>query len=276
MARIDMAREAATALLVWGLVPAILLHASVTDWRERRIANEASALLLAGFAALCALCALPPSVVLVALGCGLIAFVFGFALFALGQMGAGDVKLLGALVPWLALSSSVLSFAVHVALAGGALSVAFLALRAVRRRRANGAARAPLPDAPAPTRPTPVAILVPIGAVLALAFVLGGPGPRWAVALAALVSPLPALAGPLAPLTLGLLAALAMSIVFLVLERMGAAPALAVPDAGAGVGAGVGADAAPAPAGAIETPYGLAIAAGGLLALPSLSMLSAL
>jgi prepilin peptidase CpaA len=61
-------------------------------------------------------------------------FAFGFLLFALGQWGGGDVKLLGALGLWLGWPLA-LPYLMVMAMAGGVLALVMLGLR-----------RLPLPD----------------------------------------------------------------------------------------------------------------------------------
>src|SRR5262245_16844565 len=95
--------------------------ACIADWRSRRIPN-----------------ALTISAALTAIGCqaliggtggaatSLSGWVIGIALFfpffALGGLGAGDVKLLGAIGAWLG-PSVVLRVAMYSAMAGGVLAV---------------------------------------------------------------------------------------------------------------------------------------------------------
>ena len=55
----------------------------------------------------------------------------GFALFALRFMGGGDVKLLAVLGLYVGFSQAGLALVIYMALLGGVLSVALLALRAI-------------------------------------------------------------------------------------------------------------------------------------------------
>ena len=108
------------------LLAAALVWAAVVDWRTRTIPNPLNAAI--------ALLAIPfwwanglslwPDI---ALQVGLAAGVFGlFAVaFALGQMGGGDVKMLGALALWLP-PAAVLQLLVIMAIAGGVLTLALL------------------------------------------------------------------------------------------------------------------------------------------------------
>jgi prepilin peptidase CpaA len=105
----------------------ILAIASVSDVRRRRIPNllvVVLALLGVGYSVLM----LPPAVgvsrALLGLGIG---FGLWIPFYALGMLGAGDVKLFAAACCWLA-PSQAFSAAVLSALAGGVLSVVGLVL----------------------------------------------------------------------------------------------------------------------------------------------------
>ena len=280
---IEPLRETVATALVCGLVPLCLVWVAVTDWHERRIANRASLTLLIGFGAYALALGMAPGAVALAMLCGLAAFLFGFLLFALGQMGAGDVKLLGALAPWLGTAPMLGRFAILLALAGGALSLAMLALRALRRtgpvaatataRGAGGSRTFSAPGTlPAPgERPgVPLAasaLVPPLLALGALVAALGGAVPH--DALGALVIHLPAPMRPAAALLATILAAaLLLTLLFVALERASLAPPLCVPDPDA--------EAPPFAPDRIETPYGIAIAAAAMLVLPALPALPAL
>lgn len=121
--------------LVWSLpvvLGVLLLSAGLEDIRHREIANwknAAIALLAplwwyaAGFD--------PWPGMAIQLGVATIVFAVFVGAFALGQMGGGDVKLIGALALWLA-PMRVLDMLLAMALLGGALTLAFLIERRVR------------------------------------------------------------------------------------------------------------------------------------------------
>ena len=72
------------------------------------------------------------------LGAGAIMLIAGFALFAAGIFGGGDAKLLAASAVWFGWSG-LYRYIILVALMGGLLALAVLALRRVASRRAwNG------------------------------------------------------------------------------------------------------------------------------------------
>ncbi len=56
-------------------------------------------------------------------------FVVGYGMFMLNWMGGGDVKLLAACALWVGWSNTLLEYVVWVAVFGGLLSIALLALR---------------------------------------------------------------------------------------------------------------------------------------------------
>jgi prepilin peptidase CpaA len=116
------------SLLFWGSGIAfvgLLVAASVTDWRTRRIPNVvALTLLLLGVAV--SIAARPG---LPAVGQSLGAAALGFAVwipfYALRVMGAGDVKLFAAGAAWLT-PTLVLKALMYTSLAGGVLALVWL------------------------------------------------------------------------------------------------------------------------------------------------------
>ena len=120
--------------ILLGLLAALLIVAAVVDLRSRTIPNGlnlAIALLAIPFWWATGLPAWPD----VALQIGVAALVFGlFAIaFALGAMGGGDVKLLGALALWLPWQA-VLVLLVIMSLAGGVLTLVMVVRQRLARR----------------------------------------------------------------------------------------------------------------------------------------------
>lgn len=103
----------------------LVLYAAATDVRARRIPNRAVAWLL-GVGLLHAVAAghtaLAVAEALAACALGLAIWI---PFYALGMLGAGDVKLFAAAAAWLA-PASVLEASVTSALVGGALSVVWM------------------------------------------------------------------------------------------------------------------------------------------------------
>ena len=131
----------ALSWILLGLLAAMLIAASIEDLRSRTISdylNIAIALLAIPFWWSTGLGLWPD----VAIQIGIAAAVFGlFAImFALGGMGGGDVKLLGAVALWLP-AQAVPVLLVIMSLAGGALTLAML----VRQRLARSEAKLEIP-----------------------------------------------------------------------------------------------------------------------------------
>jgi prepilin peptidase CpaA len=106
---------------------AIALIAVATDLRSRRIPNAltlGAALAAFGFAAIAG----GPSLLLASAEGWALGLLLWLPFYALGGMGAGDVKLLAALGAWLG-PAAVLRVAIYGAIAGAVLAV-FVALRA--------------------------------------------------------------------------------------------------------------------------------------------------
>jgi prepilin peptidase CpaA len=122
------------SLLLLALV-LLLLSAAIEDVRTREIANwkNAAIALLAPLWWLASGLTLWPGV---AIQLGLAALVFGLFVgaFAIGQMGGGDVKLIGALALWLP-PEPLLWMLVLMSLLGGALTVLMLIDKRLRKKQ---------------------------------------------------------------------------------------------------------------------------------------------
>lgn len=111
-----------------GLFAVTLIVAMAWDAARLEIPDAASLVLLAGFAAGAAVGGVAWSVVLGHVAAGLAVFAAGAALFYLGVWGGGDAKLAGAMALWLGWDG-LAPWLLVVALAGGVVSLAVLALR---------------------------------------------------------------------------------------------------------------------------------------------------
>jgi prepilin peptidase CpaA len=121
-------------LILLGALAVLLVAAGIEDIRTREIANwknAAIALLAPLFWWATGLSPWPDMAIQFALALGV--FVLFVGAFSLGQMGGGDVKMIGALALWLPLTPLVWMLVV-MSLLGGALTIAMLIERAVRRR----------------------------------------------------------------------------------------------------------------------------------------------
>jgi len=130
-----------SALMLLALLAALLLVCCWADWRTRTIPNglnAAIALLAIPFWWASGMAPWPDVAVQVSVA----ALVFGlFTLaFALGAMGGGDVKLLGALALWLPWQQ-LLAMLVVMSLAGGVLTLGFV----IAARLANKGQRPEIP-----------------------------------------------------------------------------------------------------------------------------------
>ena len=126
---------AAPALLA--ILAVLLLFAAVTDLKERIIANRLNlviALLAPAWWWASGLEPWPDMAIQAALG--VVVFAIFAGLFALGWMGGGDVKLLGALALWLPLAL-LLKMLVVMSLAGGVLTLAVVAVHRFRKLETN-------------------------------------------------------------------------------------------------------------------------------------------
>ena len=127
----------ALSLILLGILAAALLAACWWDIKSRTIPNElnlAIALLAIPFWWSVGLPLWPD----VALQAGIAAVVFAlFAIaFAMGAMGGGDVKLIGALALWLPFQALVVLLVV-MSLAGGALTIAMFVRHRLARREGH-------------------------------------------------------------------------------------------------------------------------------------------
>lgn len=122
--------------ILLGALALLLVSAGIEDVRKREIANwkNAAIALMAPLWWWSCGDALWPDV---AIQLGLAAVVFGIFViaFALGQMGGGDVKLIGALALWLPFQP-LARMLVVMALTGGVLTLLLLAERWWRREKA--------------------------------------------------------------------------------------------------------------------------------------------
>lgn len=130
-----------TEILHYGLLIALaiaLLYASFTDIRSRTIGNKLN-LAIAAAAPLywwaSGMSLYPDIVWQIGFAIAVAAILIG--IFALGLLGGGDIKLLGAIALWLS-PLMFLKMLVIMAVAGGALAVAFVARRIILKPRTPG------------------------------------------------------------------------------------------------------------------------------------------
>ena len=121
------------ASLLLGALALLLVSAGIEDARTREIANwkNAAVALLAPLWWWTSGLALWPDVAL-QLGVAALVFAFFTGAFALGQMGGGDVKLIGALALWLPVQPLIWML-VLMSLLGGGLTLLLVADKWIRR-----------------------------------------------------------------------------------------------------------------------------------------------
>lgn len=119
------------------LLGGLMLLAAFTDVRRREIDNwlNATIALLAPLFWWANGYALWPDMA-IQLAIGLAVFAAFIALFAMGAMGGGDVKMLGALALWLPVRE-LFDMLFIMAIAGGVLTVMMLAFRKLRKSNKN-------------------------------------------------------------------------------------------------------------------------------------------
>jgi len=112
------------------LFPVLMAYAAASDLLTMTIPNRLSVALVAGFLALAWLGGLAPQAILLHLLAGAVVLAGTFAMFAFGWIGGGDAKLAAATALWLGFAP-LPDYLFTAALAGGVLTIAILALRAV-------------------------------------------------------------------------------------------------------------------------------------------------
>ncbi|MCB1519592.1 MAG: prepilin peptidase [Hyphomicrobiaceae bacterium] len=110
------------------LFPAAMAFAGAMDMLTMTIPNRVSLLLLGAFLVAVPAAGLGLDAFLNHLGAGLLVFVVGFAIFAAGWIGGGDVKLLAASALWIGLDN-LFPYLFLVTILGGQLALIFLVLR---------------------------------------------------------------------------------------------------------------------------------------------------
>ncbi|MEO1729169.1 MAG: prepilin peptidase [Pseudomonadota bacterium] len=127
--------------LKYGLLAALaiaLIFAAISDVRSRTIANWLNIGIAAGaplFWFASGMAFWPDMVI--QLGLAFVVFWAFAGLFALGLLGGGDVKLLGALALWLT-PMAFLDLLLVMAFVGGAIAVAFVVRRVVFKPKTQG------------------------------------------------------------------------------------------------------------------------------------------
>lgn len=120
-----------TLALHWLLVAgfaALMLHAALGDARTLEIPNWISIAVALGYLPCAWLAGQAPADLVLHYAVGIGFLLAGMAVFALGVMGGGDVKLMAAIAPWLDFAA-IPRFLILVALLGGAVALGVIVLR---------------------------------------------------------------------------------------------------------------------------------------------------
>ncbi len=112
-------------------LPVLLVWAGAVDIFTRAIPNAVVLLLAACFALFAVAAGMPLFQIAAHAACASVVLLFGFLLFSTSLIGGGDAKLLAAASLWFGFDS-LLPFLAGTAIAGGVLSLAYLAFSAAR------------------------------------------------------------------------------------------------------------------------------------------------
>ncbi len=121
----------AAELLVIVVLPILLALAAGWDLASYTIPNRLQLALVAAFVVFVPVSGMGFTLLGWHLLAGFLGLAAGFALFALGFIGGGDVKLFAAIALWLGFDLDLMNYMLIAALLGGALTVALLLLRRV-------------------------------------------------------------------------------------------------------------------------------------------------
>lgn len=118
-------------VLVLAVLPALLAVGACWDVATFKIPNFVSLALAVAFALYVLAVHMPLGALGVHLLVGALGLTIGFFLFALGYVGGGDAKFLATILLWIGGGRDAADYALLAALAGGALTIALIALRSV-------------------------------------------------------------------------------------------------------------------------------------------------
>ena len=116
------------AIVIMTIFPAAMIYAALMDMFTMRIPNVISLVLVAAFAVLAPFSGLGWQEIGLHVGAGVLVFAVGFALFAAGWVGGGDVKFFAAVALWFGFSS-LLELVFGATLLGGVLTLSVVAFR---------------------------------------------------------------------------------------------------------------------------------------------------
>ena len=117
-----------TAILFFGVFPALMAVAAAYDLTTMTIPNRLTAAVALSFVVAIVLCGLPVSEIAWHVAAGALVLVVSFAMFAAGWMGGGDAKLAAGIALWLGFADLLNYFAL-ASILGGILTLGLLAAR---------------------------------------------------------------------------------------------------------------------------------------------------
>jgi prepilin peptidase CpaA len=117
-----------TAVLI--VLPFAVAFAAATDLLTMKIPNRISVVLVLAFFPLALLAGLSGWTILDHVAAGVLMLALGVLLFIPGWFGGGDAKLMAAIGLWIG-TENLMAYMLWVALAGGVIAAAFLAVRSV-------------------------------------------------------------------------------------------------------------------------------------------------
>ncbi|MFI5013056.1 MAG: prepilin peptidase [Hyphomicrobiales bacterium] len=117
-----------TAILFFGVFPALMAVAAAYDLTTLTIPNRLTAAVALAFVVAVMLCRLPVSEIAWHLGAGFLVLVAAFAMFSAGWVGGGDAKLAAGVALWFGFAD-LLDYLMLAAILGGVMTLALLAVR---------------------------------------------------------------------------------------------------------------------------------------------------
>lgn len=111
------------------IFPTLMAFAGLSDLMTMTISNRVSMILVVAFVIIALAVGVPLETIGWHLTCGLGVLAITFTLFAVGSIGGGDAKLAAATAVWLGWGE-MMNYGLTASLVGGALTVAFIQLRA--------------------------------------------------------------------------------------------------------------------------------------------------
>jgi len=109
--------------------PFLMIYSAASDLFSMTIPNPVSVLLIGGFFVMAYVIGIGFTAILWHLLAFAVVLVGGFALFAIGQMGAGDVKLAASTALWFGWSFHLMEYMLLFSFIGAGVTVAFILAR---------------------------------------------------------------------------------------------------------------------------------------------------